>query len=87
MEYEYQVNDEVVMANHVLHDRFPDWYPIAGTVGIVRKVKSKTVLLVQWPSGSTSQEDLWSVQIENITLNMIPSDANSQELDSFLSEF
>ena len=45
----------------------PEYYPPPGTVGVVNYVDSYRAR-IQWPEGSTSRNDLWYVNFEDIAL-------------------
>lgn len=50
-----------------LHEVLPDHYPEAGTEGtIVSVTKCVYAVLVQWPKGSTSQNDRWYAAISDL---------------------
>lgn len=48
--------DKVRFTNAVLHEMIPQFYPKPGTIGIVHHDHDE---LIQWPTGSTSLDDLW----------------------------
>lgn len=50
------------------HDRRPDFYPVPGTIGTVMFRDDDEIMdfpgdgmewLIQWPEGSTSEDDQW----------------------------
>ena len=49
------------------HIAAPEYYPPPGTVGVVNRVCDNRAQ-VQWPAGSTSRDDLWYADLEDITL-------------------
>jgi len=48
--------DKVRFTNASLHEMVPRFYPKPGTIGIVHHDHDD---LIQWPTGSTSLDDLW----------------------------
>lgn len=60
---DFEIGDEVRFAFGVDHEELPMFFPPIGTVGIVFSVALES-LLVQWPDGTTSQDDLWFVSPE-----------------------
>ena len=66
-ENEFQVGKEVVFIDSKRHEEAPGWYPEVGTVGTIIAVltlSSVFDLRIQWPKGSTSGTDIWSVSYE-----------------------
>lgn len=43
-----------------------DWYPPVKTIGTVLKVGSSNDIFVQWPSGSTSDDDHWWCSMNDV---------------------
>lgn len=63
--------DEVVFENTWLHERSPDIYPKVGTHGIVLEVFPSDSLyeaVIQWDRGSTSEDDIWCVLREDVSV-------------------
>lgn len=56
---EIKVGDMVRFLSEVQHEKYPYYYPAAGTIGEVVD-KDSGVLLVQWPQGTTSRNDCWN---------------------------
>ena len=52
------VGKYVKFIDGVSHKTLPSYCPIAGTLGVVLKVKGDSIC-VQWPHGTTSGEDVW----------------------------
>lgn len=63
----FKVGDKVKYMGE-WHDLAPEWYPEYGTVGRVCELAEfdVRVLLVQWPVGSTSEDDAWWVAAHNL---------------------
>ena len=55
-----------------LHEVLPDYYPEAGTEGTIVSVtkcvhaENTVYILVQWPKGSTSQNDRWFAAVSDL---------------------
>lgn len=49
----------------IKHDYAPEYFPEPGTIGTVTRVDVETYT-VQWPKGSTSGDDRWIVQHNNV---------------------
>lgn len=64
----FEPGDRVRMANPALHRDDPQYYPEAGTVGVVTNTPARPdgYCMVQWPKGSTSVDDLWAVSLRDI---------------------
>lgn len=63
----FHVGDEVVFVNSYEHKSCPQYYPKVGTVGTIVEVLSPFSFLdfrIQWPEGSTSHNDMWSVSYD-----------------------
>lgn len=52
------VGKYVKFIDGVSHKTLPNYCPVAGTLGVVLKVKGDSIC-VQWPHGTTSSEDVW----------------------------
>lgn len=50
------------------HKEMPEFYPEIGTIGIVMKESGDTDWYIQWPKGSTSREDCWYCDRNDIEL-------------------
>ena len=51
--------DSVRYINELGHEKAPEYFPAKNVVGKVIKVCSNDNCYVQWPKGSTSQDDRW----------------------------
>lgn len=64
-ETNFHVNEEVVFTALDMHESMPHYYPPVGTVGVVKHVLKQLEegldTRIQWPSGTTSETDLWWV--------------------------
>lgn len=55
-----EVGDTVRCINDIPHKNAPGYFPVYGTLGTVLDTWADgSQLLIQWPSGSTSQDDRW----------------------------
>lgn len=61
---EFKKGDVVVFRNQVLHYKDPQHYPPPGTKGEVLMIS--IFLLVQWPTASTSYDDRWYCDFEDV---------------------
>ena len=50
------------------HDISPQWFPIVGTTGTVVEDVDEVDYYIQWPKGSTSREDRWYCNKNDIEL-------------------
>lgn len=50
------------------HDIHPQWFPSIGTIGTVVQVVDEIDCYIQWPKGSTSENDCWYCDKQNIEL-------------------
>lgn len=41
------------------HDKFPEFYPVIGTIGVINKIHADKKYWVQWTEGTTSDSDFW----------------------------
>lgn len=69
----FKVGDKVVFKDAKAHEFSPRWYPPVGTVGEVSEWHGRTYfgennVMVQWPNGSTSNDDLWSSNVKWLDL-------------------
>ena len=52
------VGKHVKFISGISHDAEPEYYPLAGTFGVVLEDEDD-VICVQWPHGTTSHDDIW----------------------------
>ena len=50
------------------HDINPQWFPIVGTIGTIVQDVDEVDCYIQWPKGSTSKEDCWYCNKNDIEL-------------------
>lgn len=65
----FKVGDAVVFMSHEMHRVYPIYYPEPGTLGTV--IETETFMgsvYVRWPTGSTSGEDEWLADVNNLVL-------------------
>ena len=60
-----KVGSKVRMIDEKWHKDKPRWFPNVGTVGTVVN-NSSCVPLIQWPSGTTSENDRWVCSVYNL---------------------
>ena len=60
-----KVDSKVRMIDEDCHNNYPRWFPIVGTVGIVKKLNSSNCN-VQWPYGTTSRDDKWDCKYKRL---------------------
>lgn len=60
-----KVGSKVRMINKEVHKNYPQWFPVVGTVGIVRNL-CYINCDVQWPKGTTSWQDKWWCNYEHL---------------------
>lgn len=60
-----KIGSKVRMINGKLHNENPRWFPVVGTVGIVRNFCDINCD-VQWPKGTTSWQDKWWCNYEHL---------------------
>lgn len=60
-----KIGSKVRMINGKLHNEIPRWFPVVGTVGIVRNLCDINCD-VQWPKGTTSWQDKWWCNYEHL---------------------
>lgn len=60
-----KVGSKVMMIDGELHNEKPQWFPVVGTVGIVRNLWYINCE-VQWSKGTTSCEDKWWCNYEHL---------------------
>ena len=72
MGYSFKVGDTVVYTNQKMHDSYPRFYPAVGTVGKIEYyTEGSSDCVVRWERGSTSDDDRWWIDLEDL---MPPSD-------------
>lgn len=55
-----ELGSVVMFVNSIRHRAFPEFFPEARTIGHVLGTNGRGgSLQVQWPEGSTSEDDLW----------------------------
>ena len=57
----FEIGDKVMQMDAKSHTISPLWTPPVGTVGVVKEVCDCGTLKVQWPTESTSEDDLWYI--------------------------
>lgn len=67
----FNINDRVVFVDKKSHREKPEYYPEVETVGKIVDIRydihgNPTLLLVQWPAGSTSLNDLWYCDVYKV---------------------
>lgn len=60
-----KVGSKVRMIDEDCHNNYPRWFPIVGTVGIVKKLNFSNCN-VQWPYGTTSRDDKWDCKYKRL---------------------
>lgn len=55
----FEPGDKVVFTSEKLHQEYPSFFPPAGTVGTILSANCRGEYDVQWPDGSTSKDDQW----------------------------
>ena len=60
-----KIGSKVRMINGKLHNESPRWFPVVGTVGVVRNLCDINCD-VQWPKGTTSWQDKWWCNYEHL---------------------
>lgn len=60
-----KIGSKVMMIDGELHNEKPQWFPVVGTVGIVRNLWYINCE-VQWSKGTTSWEDKWWCNYEHL---------------------
>lgn len=58
-----KVGSKVRMIDDKVHNEYPRWFPVVGTVGAIINV-SNTSPYIQWPSGTTSENDRWFCSLD-----------------------
>ena len=67
----FKVGDKVRYIGNI-HNRYPEYFPKPGTIGIAKTVYECDSIQVQWPKGSTSLDDNWVVNKKEIELVVEP---------------
>ena len=73
------VGKHVKFISGISHNEEPEYYPLAGTFGIVLKDEGGEIC-VQWPHGTTSGDDMWWCFKTNVEL--MP-EANSENVPRY----
>lgn len=60
-----KIGSKIRMINGKLHNENPRWFPVVGTVGIVRNLCDINCD-VQWSNGTTSWQDKWWCNYEHL---------------------
>lgn len=60
-----KIGSKVRMINKEAHKNYPRWFPVVGTVGVVRNLCDINCD-VQWPKGTTSWQDKWWCNYEHL---------------------
>lgn len=69
MKDKFKIGQKVRYTNYFIHSIFPECYPPVGTEGIITELFSATkIAIVQWASGSTSNDDKWASDINDLSL-------------------
>lgn len=63
-----KVGDKVRFTSSEMHEIAPDFYPEPGTVGVIRQTEKRGGFWVQWPIGTTSQDDFFHAATCNLEL-------------------
>lgn len=58
-----KTGSKVKMINDKIHNEYPKWFPVVGTVGAIINA-SNTNPYIQWPSGTTSENDRWFCSLD-----------------------
>lgn len=58
-----KTGSKVKMINDKIHNEYPRWFPVVGTVGAIINA-SNTSSYIQWPSGTTSENDRWFCSLD-----------------------
>lgn len=61
-----EVGSIVKFTSQKKHDELPAYYPIVGTIGVVTTLTKDSTIMVRWEKGTTSREDTFWVDINNI---------------------
>lgn len=61
----FKAGDKVRFIGEGLHKSYPQYYPMTGTIGTVKACDAVGVM-VQWPIGSTSADDMWRCEAESL---------------------
>lgn len=57
------VGSKVRIIDDKVHNEYPRWFPVVGTVGAIINT-SNTSPYIQWPSGTTSENDRWFCSLD-----------------------
>ena len=58
-----KAGSKVRIINDKIHNEYPRWFPVVGTVGAIINA-SNTSPYIQWPSGTTSENDRWFCSLD-----------------------
>lgn len=58
-----KVGSKVRIIVDKVHNEYPRWFPVVGTVGAIINA-SDTSPYIQWPSGTTSENDRWFCSLD-----------------------
>lgn len=58
---EIMAGDKVEFIDEFAQAVYPKWCPRVGTIGTVIEIDPDGDILVEWPEGSTSKDDIWYV--------------------------
>ena len=62
------------------HEETPEFYPVVGTVGLVKRIDSDGYYWVQWPKGTTSNGDCWCCDDNDIELIIKNINLSNEEI-------
>lgn len=65
---EFKVGDRVEFTDADMHESMPHYYPAPGTIGTIVGDAFTIAPWVQWPNGSTSDDDIWSANVLHLRL-------------------
>ena len=74
----FKAGDKVRFIGEGLHKHSPQYYPKVGTIGTVKACDAIEVM-VQWPIGSTSVDDMWRCEAESLELVEETPDMEQQD--------
>lgn len=61
------------------HNKFPEFYPVIGTIGVINKIHADKKYWVQWTEGTTSDNDFWCCCESDIEL-IIDTEMTNEEI-------
>lgn len=56
---EFRIGDKVSFTGNDKHITYPEYYPEIGIIGTVIDISPSGLISVQWPQGTTSEDDNW----------------------------